>query len=248
MPKAKATKEQLEYDFTVLQLTPQQVAEKYGYKPRSIWRAMKYRSLSHPHIAVGYKTLSNLQKQIVVGSLMGDGHLMKNGFHWSFRIGHCLAQFQLLSWKKKILGEWVTPRGIDTEVKLGRHIFNSFTTYTHSEFDVFQPLFYPVPPKKVISLLTLDQIEPLGLAVWFMDNGSHLTKKRGVRIHTCGFSFEENFVIRDWFLSRWNIVVHVGKISGGYPVITIYGDEADKFISIIKPHILPCMEYKILDR
>lgn len=248
MPAKKATKEQLEYDFSVLKLTPQQVAEKYGYNPRSIWRAMKYRNLEHPHIALGYKTLSDEQKQVIVGSLMGDGRLLKNGFNWSFRVGHCTAQLALVEWKSNILGDWITPRGIDFELKMGKHGFHTITTYTHSEFSSLQPFFYPVPPKKVISLETLSLIEPMGLSVWFMDDGSHLTKKRGVRIHTSGFSFDENYLIRDWFLDRWGIVVRVGKISGGYPVITIYGDESDKFISIIKPWILPCMFYKILDR
>lgn len=246
MPAAKATKEQLDYDVNELKLTPTQIATKYGYLDRaSVWKALKYRGIKYPHYALGTRKLTSLQHQFILGTLLGDGCIAPSGF---LRISQCYEQESYTDWKASILSEWIRPRGVYYEAKKtkdgSRFISVRFETYTHPEFRAYRKLFYP-NGIKYINQDILNQLDNFSVAVWFMDDGSFMKEKGNIRLHTAGFSVEENERMRNWFETKYGIICHVGKISGGYPVLTFYSGHADDFIDIVRPHLIPSMLYKI---
>lgn len=245
MPAPKATKEQLVHDLDVLGLTVDQIAEKYGYRDyASVWRALKYRGVPYPNRYVGNKSLTPEQVQVVIGTMLGDGYIPRtNGRHTFMRISQCLAQEAYVVWKMEILGPWMRAGGIRYEVNKRWNVQLAACTYNHPVFDHYREMFYPDGHKHV-SIEILNMLEPLGLAVWFMDDGSYLTGRK-CRIHTAGFTMDENRLIQTWFQDRWGIECKVGKISGGYPVLTFYADNFSKLSDLIKPHLLPSMQYKL---
>ena len=244
MPAAKASKEELQRDIYELGLTPKEIMLKYGYKDyNSFWAATKRRGIEYPHYAVGAAHLNPDQRQLLLGTLLGDGSLIhQNGRNCSFRVSHCFAQGSLLQMKADILGPWVAPAGIREELHLGK-IQMMFTTYTHPDFTELYHLFYP-EGKKIVPKIIPDELRPLGLAVWFMDDGSHMTKKRGIRFHVAGFSEEDCWTLIS-LLSRWDVKAHLGKTSGGYRVLNVYGDESAQFCKLVEPFIVPALRYKL---
>lgn len=246
MAATKALKKDVQKDFEA-GLTPYDVVKKYEYKNlNSLWVACKRWGIVYPHYGVGVATLTPDQRQIILGTMLGDGTISKkNGRHTQLKISHCFDSIELVYWKFEYLKNWVPPKGIRVyKSKNSRQPSAEFSTYTHPVFSDLRQLFYP-EGKKIVPQSVLDELEPLGIAAWFMDDGSHMSKIRGARIHVSAFSEEDNQRIVNWFQTKWEITTHLGKISGGYPIINIYGDNADKFSNLIRPHILPSFKYKI---
>ena len=247
MPSRKATKEQLLEDVYELKLNIPQIAEKYGYNVRSVWRALKYRGIPYPNYFTGTSQLTSQQREFIVGTLLGDAHMPKQGRF--IRFVHGMKQEDYLLWKADLLSGWIAPRGIEysTHVVSGKTYPQvGFCTVTHNDFGFYESLFYtPLPEhKKVITLDVLNLVTPFALAVWFMDDGSCLPKK-GIRLHTAGFSWDENYLIQKWFMDSMNLKCTVAKISRGYPVLTFYSNSAKDFREIVKPYLLPSFAYKI---
>lgn len=244
MPAPKSSKEEMYRDIFELGLTPKEIMLKYGYKDyNSFWAATKRRGIEYPHYVVGANHLNFDQRQIVLGTLLGDGSLTHtNGRNSSLRVSHCVAQEELLQMEMDILGEWITPSSPREEIHRG-HLQMMFSTYTHSDFTELYKQFYP-EGKKIIPEVILKELQPLGLAVWFMDDGSHMSKKRGLRFHVSGFP-EESCLRLIELLSKWNVVAHLGKTSGGYRVLNVYGDHSTTFCKIVEPFIVPTLRYKL---
>jgi hypothetical protein len=247
MPASKATKEQLEKD---LQdgLNAHQIQEKYSYRDLgSVWKALKYRGIPYPaHHFLGSLSLTPIQREFIVGTLLGDGHIPRDSP--CLRVCQCFEQEEYVRWKAELMGVWVRPTGVFYEMSYktnrGKFIQVRFSTYTHSEFSYYRNLFYP-QGTKIVTKDILNLLSPFSVAIWFMDDGSKMTGKKGVRLHTASFTFDENQIMSDWFAEKYGIESKVSKISGGYPVISIYSVNAIRFKELVSPHILPCFAYKL---
>lgn len=93
-------REWLYYQIIELGKTPKQVAEEYGYSIHQIhdWSQKRFH-LNAKKRAWGIH-LSETQKQVVVGSLLGDGHISKSGRYVEC---HCAKQKDYLEWKLSVL-------------------------------------------------------------------------------------------------------------------------------------------------
>jgi hypothetical protein len=95
-----------------------------------------------------------------------------------------------------------------------------------------------------VTLDWLNKITPRALAFWFMDDGSNT----GV-IATNSFSLEEIELIKNWFLSKYNIETTIQKqISekgeNQYLIYVLKKSKAD-FANLIREYMIPSMYYKI---
>lgn len=106
---------------------------------------------------------------------------------------------------------------------------------------------------KTVTRHQLDRLTPLGLALWYMDDGGArfryrnnktLISNRAVSIATNGFSYEEHKIIQKYFKENWGISVNIYRERESY-YIWFQGKEAHKFLKIIAPYIIPLMKYKI---
>jgi hypothetical protein len=66
---------------------------------------------------------------------------------------------------------------------------------------------------KTVTRHQLDRLTPLGLALWYMDDGSRcfryrnnktLISNRAIKLCTHGFSLEENQIIQQYFKEKWH--------------------------------------------
>ena len=137
-----------------------------------------------------------------------------------------------------------------------------FQTIGHEEFCPIANIFFDQPSsmestsekiqkssKKIITPgLVENYLTPTGLAYWFMDDGSKMdhTKNegKGFHIHTQGFEEEEVESLCNGLEKRYGLKCWKVRNKGKY-VIAISGRSYEKFVDLIKPNLLPCMQYKI---
>lgn len=162
--------------------------------------------------------LSDKCKEIILGSLLGDGSLKINEHYknprFSFR--HSIKQREYFFWKvnqlKEISGEkcwWEQEKN-----GLGDIMFR----YQSIATDILMDL-YKLTQKNnrlIIRRKWLNQLTPLSLAVWWLDDGSLITNSRRGVICTDPFSYDEQKLLAHYLLKVWGIRVHIGKIKRMY--------------------------------
>lgn len=252
-------KDQLYEDYITKGLHAQDVANKYGVGLNTVRRALKR---FHLNKSMRFPTeFTTQQKSLLYGTLMGDGHLdlQNRGIEACYRAGHTSHQKDYIQHKFNILKPYVRMRQLTyyedfNRIKADGNPLSSyrFSTVAHPLLTDIYKEFY-INDIKILTRDILDKIDAEALAYWYQDDGSsHIVKnaiQKIIKISTCNFTWEENYIIKNWFKDKWNIntSVYYQKVNKTYPTIHILSSQADKFYNIVRPYILPSMAYKILD-
>lgn len=194
--------------------------------------------------------LSELQKEVLVGTLLGDGCLetQNNGRTYRLKVEHSLQQKKYVDWKYEVFKSWVL-----TEPKIRKYSAFGldrnnyrFSTVSNGSFRFYAQQFYQ-NSKKIIPKLISKLLTPLALAVWFMDDGSTKSNQhKALVIHSQSFSkFDLQRVIKV-LENKFQIksVLRKRQDGSGY-VIYLLSETIDKFIPLIGEYILPSMKYKL---
>lgn len=94
-------------------------------------------------------------------------------------------------------------------------------------------------PKKIVPKNHLMNLDALGVAVWYMDDG--WKSKCGYYIATMCFSDDDLQLIKNYFKTKWDIEITYCKNKCLY----IHAADRNKFTKIIKPYIHSDCNYKI---
>ena len=121
--------------------------------------------------------LSPQAKSVIVGSILGDGHIHPNGY-WSEK--HCIAQADYLRWKASFVPDITTEKSFveyeSYDKRYGKSNKGlSFRTRVHSWLQEMGQLFYRGEGRtrtKVVPDNISDLLDETALAVWFMDDGN----------------------------------------------------------------------------
>ena len=126
--------------------------------------------------------LSQQQWQVVLGGLMGDGHLSPNPRGRSgvrFRMGHGAKQADYLDWKASLLGNIEQSRSVRAE-----RARSSIDLTPLPELGELREAVYFGDGKKHLSWDYLKALTPLALAIWYMDDGSFTLRSKGLQERT----------------------------------------------------------------
>jgi hypothetical protein len=203
------------------------------------------------------KPLTFRQKKIIYGSLMGDCGKMSPS---SIKMKHSLAQKDYVEWKFEELKEHVTERGLQIESNYSKErdvTYEYAWFYTHANTDIEEIVTKFYKPNKQVSMGVLNELDPLSIAVWYMDDGStdrgHVSP--GARdvasLCTDSFTLAECEMIVQWFGEKWDIksYTRLRKRDADDPVEKyriIFGtDETAKLFDLIRPYVIPSMMYKL---
>jgi hypothetical protein len=154
---------------------------------------------------------SNIHKSVIIGSILGDGSLIKQRHSKNARlqIGHCERQLDYLKWKKSLLNPFVNK--ITRAEKAGPKIINgknSFTTgyyiintIAHPEVNSYYARYY-YKGKKRVNTDIVEELDWLSVAIWMADDGSFTFRKDSTyslraSVATCSFNvFELELLIK----------------------------------------------------
>jgi hypothetical protein len=192
--------------------------------------------------------LTQRQDAIIVGSILGDGCLERNGRYARLRLEHSDKQKSYLLWKYKELKSVITGSVMKVHGyhKVNRCFYDSFRVYTFSDevIKYYWEKFYcdagKIIPTDIDKFLT----KPLSLAVWFMDDGYKRNDCNALRLGTDSFNRQEQELLQNTLWKNFGLETKVHK-KGKYWNIYIPERESKKFVSIVKPYIIPKLKYKI---
>lgn len=191
--------------------------------------------------------MSERQKQILSGMLLGDAHLEKQRGALSARlkIEHSVAQSAYVDWKFREWREWVStpPRQRIKRNRMGTASMNvGFTTLSHVEFEEFRSRFYEDRRKVVPQDL---ELSALSMAVWFMDDGSRKSNQcRGLYLNTQSFTESEVELLRSVIRRDVGVETSVRQQRDGLQIY-IPSSSVTDLIAHIHSEILPSMRYKL---
>jgi len=184
-------------------------------------------------------------KQTILGSILGDGYIEPNTKtrNSRLRFGHCFRQKEYVIYKSNLLGDLSTKNvrevvEIDNRFKNPVYTEIRLNTKCHPMLNKYQNLSY----KKNIKYINYDlfkDIEALGVAIWFMDDGSK--DKCGYFLHTCGFIKKDLDILRKILKSKFNIDTNVNKRNSLY----IPAKSKNLFTNLIKDYVCESMKYKL---
>ena len=199
-------------------------------------------------------TLSDRQKALVYGTVLGDGCL-----RWSFERGekdarlqckHGLKQAEFLRYKFEVMRPFINME--QPSIMADKSGFSGsprilFNTATHPVFTEIYRNFYTTDRAKVVTSQVLSEVDSYALAIWFCDDGYLAYRNRShlARISTESFSVGENELIRDWFLDRWNIKCSLQSAPSGGKRLHFSSRPAKQLVELIRPHVIESMQYKV---
>lgn len=187
---------------------------------------------------------SQRQKEILVGTLLGDGCIERHGPSYRLLMSHCDKQKDLLFWKKDQLSQYVNCARQYISKKDNKKSWK-FNSIVHGEFKTYYNLFYQNGTKTIIESLS-NYITPLSLAVWYFDDGT-LHNKKSVRISTEGYSENENYILSKIIMDKFGLLSKVAKHKKKekeYYYLSMKRDASEQFFKLTEPYVIDCMKYK----
>ncbi|SHH69765.1 LAGLIDADG DNA endonuclease family protein [Caloranaerobacter azorensis DSM 13643] len=234
------------------------IAAKYGikkspeYKKKLHKELMKAKKRKYNENIKNY-SLNQIQRNILVGSVLGDGNLSLYGRSKNahYREHGSNKQIPYRKWKAQMLSQ------LDFKFsKNGKLYSPSHPIYTNLYNEFYNNKVKTIT-KENIKLLD----HPIGLACLYMDDGSLVlnvsaNKKSNkiyitphVYLYSLNFTMEENIILKNHIKEQFGIEFKLKKRPDGNNYILEIGkrNELMKFINLIKPYVeqIHCMTYKI---
>lgn len=228
------------------------IAKEYGVYRTSISKLLKrcgieYTVRSRPRPSgVREYSLTDIQKQILVGDLFGDGGLVSASSSTAYYFCmHSIAQKQFVLWKHAMFSPLSArlPDRVDT-LEDGRKLsYVGTQTWSSMCLRDYYLKFYArgESTEKILTLDLLCELTPLSMAVWYMGDGS---------------------------LNRNTGIFHVGLINDLVPIAAALSEkfsmlfkacryerqwhlrvmDPDKFFTMVSPYLLSHFRYKVPER
>lgn len=194
-------------------------------------------------------SITDEQMEILVGSLLGDGHIRipKKSKNPKITVtqsdkqkDYCLYKYNKLINLSNSFYE--TTR--KTPDKRNGIYYKSCSFELKSNYELYKLYnLFMTNKKKVIKKSIEKYITPLSLAIWFMDDGK--AASYGFYICSESFSKEENELLVNIINNKFDLELRVVKHRINRNRIFINSKSKEKFVNIIKPFIIKSMEYKL---
>lgn len=205
-----------------------------------------------------FMRITKRRKQILIGSLFGDGCIIKNSKRSCVYFErHAKEQKGYIEWKAKCFKrnlktiQYIEKRDKSSQFSGRKGLYTQYelNLNTHPYFKYLRIKFYP-KDKKIINEEMLNQMEALGLAVWYLDDGS--IRRSGdnyIQItlhHKFNNKKEENFILK-YFKDKWGLTPDIRRYKRSCHSIYFNSKNSKSFMSIIKPLVkhIKCMQYKL---
>lgn len=196
----------------------------------------------------GFVKLTQRQQDIILGKILGDGFLEQNGKHVRFKIDHGVKQKDYVLWLYEELKSLaLKPYKISVRDKRNAHLYEHwrFATYSLPLLDKWRNIFY-LKNRKIIPANIDRLLNPLSLAIWYMDDGFRRTDCKGLYLCTSAYTIKEQYILQDCLWKKFNIrtTLHFARSN-----VRIYvpSSQVDIFCNVVRPFILPTFYYKLFD-
>ena len=188
--------------------------------------------------------LSDEQREVLVGLLLGDAHLetQNDGKTYRVKFEYSIKHRLYANHLYEIFREWVlTPPQIKQD-KTHNNIW--FQTVSHGAFRFYAHQFYDGKNKCVPKLIH-HYLTNKSVAYWFMDDGSIKShESKGVIFNTQYFVKRDVQRLIKCLQNYFDLEASVRKQKDGLQIY-ISGKSYERFLEIVFPYVHTSMHYKI---
>ena len=191
--------------------------------------------------------MSEEAKQVILGTLLGDGSLKKyKGYAYPrLVIRHSARERKYLEWKASFLMRELGGRIMEVQDFTSKSPDKAVYVSSASSklVEIFQLTSRGVRRK------WLNQLRPLGLCVWWLDDGSLVGNRKQAVFCTDSFSLREVKVAKRYFEKVWGLRFRIAPAKRGtqrYRLWLRSTTQTKKFLKLIAPFVPECMKHKIL--
>lgn len=194
--------------------------------------------------------MNSKKKAILLGMILGDAYLQKTGARNArIRLEHSEKQKDYLFWKGLQFPELFQgqPKRLVrfNPVYQKEYTYFRWQTNTNPEIGKFRQIFYQNGKKNIPEELPKLLNSSLSLAVWFMDDGYFYQRDKIAYIYIPKYSLEETKRLLKTLKDNFCLEAKVKIKKRGNLVLVFSVKETKKLISLIKPFIIPSMQYKL---
>jgi hypothetical protein len=197
-----------------------------------------------------YKTtlrLSDVQREILVGILLGDACLetQNAGRSYRLKIEQGIAHADYVQHLYSVLRDWVLspPRPKQGQTRGVTTLNLAFQTVSHNELSLYGGLFYR-NRRKIVPELIGNLLTARGLAYWFMDDGSmKSSESKGVLFNTHAFSSDDVDRLIE-VLAKFGLLARMRPQSDGNQIY-VSGASYERFVELVGPYVIEAMRYKV---
>jgi hypothetical protein len=189
----------------------------------------------------------------VIGMILGDGslsHCATGNTNSHIDYAHCMKQKEYALWKADILKNLTTVTIKDGISKCKGKEYSKVRVLTkaHPVYTHLWKRFYHQGRKTIDSFL-MEQLTPLGLAIWYQDDG-HLKNHEDYltpMLETNCFNVAEHLIMTKVLADKFHLEFRSNHLNAKYLMLRLRRKDREKFFDIIREFIHPTMEYKIKD-
>ena len=206
--------------------------------------------------------LSPRQRAIVIGNILGDGHvqLSPNGQKARLRFTHSASQAPYVNWEYRQLGslcDGTQPPKQNTRERKNRtnSEYLAYTAYRpelksyHTRFNRPTGQETPKVRKSIPEDLSSFLVDPISLMVWYLDDGTLRKDSGSCRLATQSFTAEEHTILQECLLNNFDVKARIEKWNDLYGLmIPTRGGHSKHFLSLFSHTVLeeiPSMSYKV---
>lgn len=188
---------------------------------------------------------------VIIGMLYGDGSINKK-YPSTLTLCQSGAQKEYLEYKIQILQHL----GLKACKMREMHCKNREPAYiidfTDQRIKWFYEKFYDADHKRKVNISLLRHLTPIGLAIWYMDDGNLVFKKdndyakdcSAFCLNTQAFSYADHLLLVKFFKKKFRMEPHINK-DKKYNKLYFPAKYAKDFFNLIRPYIPSTMDYKI---
>jgi hypothetical protein len=192
-------------------------------------------------------TLSDVQRETLVGILLGDACLetQNAGRTYRLKIEQGAAHADYVQHLYDVLRDWVLspPRSKRGQTRGVSTINLAFQTVSHDELAEFGELFYR-DRRKIVPENIGDVLTARGLAYWYMDDGSmKSSESKGVLFNTHGYQPDEISTLIA-VLGEFGLDAKPRRQTDGVQIY-VSGRSFERFVELVDPYVIEAMRYKV---
>ena len=188
--------------------------------------------------------LTQEQKEILFGGLLGDFCIVKHIMNYRGAINHSIKQENYAKFLHLKLNSLVG-RFRYIKVKVNNKIYDEcqFTLRPNLQLESFYNSFYKDFNGKKDVPYDLSLLTPLAIAIWFMDDGFLINNghSQTLGFSTCNFTLEGLLRLQNYLKITYNIDTIIRKNF----YLIVKKKDSQKLVSLIQPYMIIEMYYKL---
>jgi hypothetical protein len=194
--------------------------------------------------------MTERERDIVIGTVLGDAFLQKTGKkNARVRFEHSLQQKEYIFWKWRELQRYMQdrPKLLVRFNPVWQKCYSYYRCQSHASpiFGKWQAIFYLNHRKQVPHVIGKLFRRPLSLAVWFMDDGYYYKRDKTAYIYLSPLRREDTERLQQMFAENFGLHPRLEIKKTKAMNFKFSVAETKKLISIITPHVIVAMRYKL---